>query len=144
MSAPFDDPEAARSDLPADVMAFVAVVEALAIPEIIGQGDGASTAAEQLVTLCRIVREQASELSNMRAKRQEVIDGMTRAISDTGDANNAYYAVCSERDALRERLAKLEVAARAAGESLQGCTLSHPDGITVALLRLEELRELVT
>jgi hypothetical protein len=53
----------------------------------------------------------------MQAEKQAVIDGMTRAITAEGKANEAFYAMKAERDALRERVGKLE---EALGEALDG------------------------
>lgn len=140
--------KATRAELPADIEAFVAEVEARAnkatpgpwrqgyyekwhvfVPlneglagcgeervllgfneQFVLGADGAfvAHARADVPRLVAIVREQASELADMRAKRQAVIDGMTRAIASEGEANKAFYALQAENAALRDRLAKLE------------------------------------
>jgi hypothetical protein len=45
-----------------------------------------------------------AERDAMRAEKQAVIDGMTRAITAEGDANRAFYAMQAERDKLEAEL----------------------------------------
>ncbi len=119
------------------------IILPVAVPWIWSDLDGIYQAELQMAATeyDRATAERVTELENELAKGKRLI---TEAV-DLADKTCTEFEQCAaENCALRERLAKLETAARAAGESLQGCTLSHPDGITVALLRLEELRELVT
>ncbi len=143
-------------NLPADIPAFLTEVEARAAYADPNDSDvrrfyNAKSCAD-VPALVAIVREQgATHLEAVRHCNELHRPLIAKLETENAELRKAYVlasettaATVKENCALRERLAKLETAVRATGESLEGCTLSHPDGITVALLRLEELRELVT
>jgi hypothetical protein len=46
---------------------IVDVCEATAVPEVIGQGDGATDAANKILSLVSIIREQDAEIERLRA-----------------------------------------------------------------------------
>lgn len=104
------------------------------------------TTADTVKENCAL-REQMAELATLRKDLEDAAGELMVPVPEPGSVASkmllANRIMFRERDALRERLAKMETAVRATGESLEGCTLSHPDGITVALIRLEELRECV-
>lgn len=121
MSTPFDDPEAARPKLPADVLAFVtrienkiSAVEALAL---------LSPSEQREKQLCAIVREQAANAANwQRASGCANPDTLAAVIADfykraecrppLDGIPDGIDRIKAERDELRERLTKLETAVK--------------------------------
>lgn len=67
---------------------LVELAEGLAIPEVIGQGDGASQAADCIKALCLAVREQdkrtrhAEEERDLFEKRIETLEGTIGALNE--------------------------------------------------------------
>jgi hypothetical protein len=84
---------AARAELPEDVEAFVSTIEAY-----VAKGDGGADEKDTL-ELIAIVRKQATEIAALNVAR--------------GFVDEQAWKISEERDTLRERLAKLETAAKA-------------------------------
>ncbi len=115
MTALFDDPEASKPKLPADVIVFVDACEAII-------GSGRNVIAANALKLCAIVRALFDEhvkdadrvkrygdaysywLSRAAENDAKFVDARNKLIDETAQRE----LVEAERDALRERVAKLE------------------------------------
>ncbi len=98
-------------------LAIVEVCEATAIPEIIGQGDGATNAADNVIALCRVVREQDTELLAMRKEWLCTISDIAKELVTFGfvDESGGDGIVIAVRNALTKqaaRIAAIETAAK--------------------------------
>ena len=123
---PFDDPEALRTKLPADVLAFVAEQERLSKwANTRHRDDLERTCSEDVPMLIAIVREQAKavqtdaeilsagfdEEKRLRERVAELEHLFATACENQELHVRAELLVMAERDELRERLIKLEATA---------------------------------
>ena len=109
--------------------------------------------AELESTLLRVREETTSlpmQLESLRAIRATLELEVSELQDAYGSEERTRIKLSRTVAEQEDRIAKLEAenkslrdAAIAMFDAIDGCTLSHPDGITVAVLRLEELRDMV-